>query len=241
MALPYLALSAQPGWVRFLPKPGAWMERLKQFMGFPLMAALLWLLYIIGAQKGSTAVIWAAAFLLTLGLALWLYGLAARPTVKPGPRAAGVFFAILVAVSGGWLFLGELFANEHPPASSAMAKNDGGIPWVPYSKDAVDKLLAEGKPVFIDFTADWCLSCKFNERTAIDTAAVRAKIKELGIVPVKADWTNQNPEITETLLRFGRVGVPFYVLYPAGKPDAPIMLPELLTQSLVLDALGKAR
>ena len=241
MSLPYLAISAQPGWVRFLPKPGTWMERLKQFMGFPLMAALLWLLYIIGAQKGSTAVIWAAAFLLTLGLALWLYGLAARPVVKPRPRAAGVFFSCLLALAGGWLFLGVLFANEHATSPSAAAKNDDGIPWVPYSRDAVDKLLAAGKPVFIDFTADWCLSCKFNERTAIDTAAVRAKIKELGIVPVKADWTSQNPEITETLLRFGRVGVPFYVLYPAGKPDAPITLPEILTQSLVLDTLGKAR
>ncbi|MDD5201055.1 MAG: protein-disulfide reductase DsbD family protein [Terrimicrobiaceae bacterium] len=242
MALPYLALSAQPGWVRFLPKPGAWMERLKQFMGFPLLAALLWLLYIIGAQRGPRAIIWAAAFLLTLGVALWLYGLVAAPHVKMRSRLAGIVIALALALGGGWLFLGQLFAQERialPTATSGDAAD--GIPWQPFSKAAVDKLLAEGKPVFIDFTADWCLTCKFNERTSINVPAVRKKMAELGIVPVRADWTNANPEITAALQRFDRVGVPFYVLYPAGKPDAPIPLPELLTESLVLETLSKAR
>jgi thiol:disulfide interchange protein DsbD len=240
MALPYLALSVQPGWVRFLPKPGAWMERLKQFMGFPLLAALLWLLFIVGGQRGPHAIIWVSAFLLSLGVALWIYGLVAAPHVRAGRRMVGVLTALVIAGGAGWLFLAELFANEKVSAVAGVTER-GGITWQPFSQAEVDRLLAAGKPVFIDFTADWCLSCKVNERTAIDTPAVRAKFQELGIVAVKADWTNANPEITAALQRFGRVGVPFYVLYPAGKPDAPIPLPELLTQSLVLEALSKAR
>lgn len=239
MALPYLALSLQPAWVRFLPKPGAWMERLKQFMGFPLLAALLWLLYIVGGQRGPRAIIWASAFLLALGLALWIYGLVSAPTVRAKPRIAGLLVALTLAASGGWLFLGQLFAREQTPG--ARTESADGIAWRPYSQASVDRLLAEGKPVFVDFTADWCLSCKFNERTAINVPAVRKRIEELGVVPVKADWTNANPEITAALKKFGRVGVPFYVLYPAGKPDAPITLPELLTESIVLDALAKAK
>ena len=94
--------------------------------------------------------------------------------------------------------------------------------------------------MFVDFTADWCISCKFNERTAIDVPAVRQAFASNGIVPMKADWTNANPEITAALKKFGRVGVPFYVLYPGGESREPIVLPEILTQSIVLDALAKA-
>jgi len=240
MALPYLALSLQPGWVRFLPRPGVWMERLKQFMGFPLLAALLWLLFIVGGQRGPHAIIWVCAFLLSLGVALWIYGLVAAPHVRARSRALGLVIALAIAGGAGWLFLGELFAQEKAPAAADVTES-GGIAWQPFSQAALGKLLAAGQPVFIDFTADWCLSCKVNERTAIDTPAVREKFAQLGIVPMKADWTNANPEITAALQRFGRVGVPFYVLYPAGHPDAPITLPELLTPSLVLEALSKAR
>jgi thiol:disulfide interchange protein DsbD len=147
---------------------------------------------------------------------------------KPRARRIGLPAAALIAIVGGWFFVGQIFAKDL-------------IAWVPYSKATVEQLLKEGKPVFIDFTADWCLSCKFNERTAIDTAAVRQKIAAQGIVPVKADATKENPEINAALKHFGRVGVPFYVLYPAGQPDHPITLPELLTESIVLDAFAKAR
>jgi thiol:disulfide interchange protein DsbD len=238
LALPYVVLSAQPAWVRFLPKPGAWMERLKQFMGFPLLAALLWLLYIVGQQRGADAIVWAGAFLLALALACWLYGLATAPTARR--RAIPLLVALALVLGGGWLFLGTLFPSA-AAAQSATGESKDGIPWQPFTQAALDKLLAEGKPVFVDFTAAWCLSCKYNERAAIDTPAVREKFRELGIVPLRADWTNANPEITAALQRFGRVGVPFYVLYPAGKPNAPITLPELLTEQIVLDALAKAR
>jgi thiol:disulfide interchange protein DsbD len=115
-----------------------------------------------------------------------------------------------------------------------------GIAWIPFSQKALDDLLVAGEPVFVDFTADWCISCKFNERTAIDVPAVREAFSKDRIVPMKADWTNANPEITAALKKFGRVGVPFYVLYPRGGSDQPIILPEILTQSIVLEALSKA-
>jgi thiol:disulfide interchange protein DsbD len=225
MAFPYLLLSFQPAWVRFLPKPGPWMERLKQFMGFPLLATLVWLLSVLGAQRGLAAVVSASAFLLAVGLGLWLYGIASLPVTKARTRLVLQVLAVAIALGAGWLFLGP---------------TGGRIEWVPYSQAALDKLVAEKKPVFVDFTAEWCISCKVNERTSIDIEPVRRKMKELGVVPMKADWTSRNPEITAALQRFGRVGVPFYVLYPAGQPDAPITLPEVLTPSLVLDALDRA-
>lgn len=240
MALPYLALSLQPGWVRFLPRPGAWMERLKQFMGFPLLAALLWLLYVIGAQRGATAVIWAGAFLLTLGLALWIYGLVAAPHVGGRARAAGLIAALVLAIGGGWYFIGDLFARERAGAPGSSSAVEEGIAWQPFSTAAVEKWRGEGRPVFIDFTADWCLTCKYNERVAINVPAVRTKLAEKGIVPVKADWTNANPEITTALKALGRVGVPVYVLYPAGGGE-PVLLPEILTERIVLEALDRAR
>lgn len=239
MSAPYFLLSAQPAWMKILPRPGAWMERVKQFMGFPLLAVLPWLLYILGNQKGLDGVIWALVFLLALALACWIYGTFCGPMSSARTRAIALLAVVLIAVGGGWVSLAKFSASARTESSSANAA--GGIPWQPFSQKALDDLLAEGKPVFVDFTADWCISCKFNERTAIDVPAVRAAFEKDGIVPVKADWTNANPEITAALKKFGRVGVPFYVLYPAGKPDQPITLPELLTEQIVLDALAKAR
>jgi thiol:disulfide interchange protein/DsbC/DsbD-like thiol-disulfide interchange protein len=238
MSAPYFLLSARPGWMKILPKPGLWMERLKQFMGFPLLATLLWLLYILGNQKGLEGVIWFGCFLLCLALACWMYGAFCGPLSKASTRAVSLLLILLVAVGGGYYFLGKFGGsvrgeNEATPAA-------GGIAWQPFSKQTLADLQAKGEPVFVDFTADWCLTCKVNERTAIDVPAVREAFEKNGIVPLKADWTNANPEITAALKQFGRVGVPFYVLYPANQ-GAPIVLPEILTQQIVLDAVARAR
>lgn len=239
MSLPYLLLSAQPGWVRYLPRPGVWMERLKQFMGFPLLATLIWLLSVIGGQKGVSGIVWTTALLLCLGFAAWLYGVYfCQPAGARSRRTAGVA-AIVVVVLGGWYF-GALFATSSAPSAVSENKGKEGIAWVPFSRSALDSELAAGRSVFLDFTADWCLTCKFNERTAINTPAVRELFEEHGVIPMKADWTNSNPEITEMLRSFGRVGVPFYVFYPRGAKAAPVVLPELLTESLVLERIGAA-
>ena len=240
MGFPYLLLAAKPGWMKFLPKPGAWMERLKQFMGFPLAATLLWLLYIIGQQRGTEAVIWAFAAYLFLGLAAWLYGAFLGPLSPPRTKAFAWAGIILALAAGPGYFGGNLFARAaaSPPAGREAALPQDGIPWVPYSAEALEKLLAENTPVFLDFTADWCLTCKFNERTAINTPSVGAAFERLGIVPMKADWTNSNPEITRKLAEFDRVGVPFYLFYPRGRANDPVVLPELLTEQIVLRAIG---
>ncbi len=240
MGFPYLLLSAQPGWMRFLPKPGAWMERLKQFMGFPLLATLLWLLYVVGQQRGTGALIWAAAFYLSLGFAAWLYGAFTGPLAQPRTRLLGLLGVVLTLLLGGWWLVAGRFAAEVRSGAGApsMAAESGGIAWVPFSEEALQRELAAGKPVFLDFTADWCITCKFNERTAIDTPAVREALRQGGIVAMKADWTSANPEITRKLASFGRVGVPFYLYYPAGKAAAPVELPELLTEAIVLRALA---
>ena len=225
MALPYLLLTAQPGWMSFLPRPGAWMERLKQFMAFPLFATLVWILLVLGGQRGVDSIVWFCAFLLCAALACWLYG--AFHQNKLVALLAAVIFC-----SGAGFFLGEKFAH------SGQIPSDG-IAWVPFSKDRLKTELAAGKTVFVDFTADWCITCKFNEKTAIDTTSVRALLREKKIVPMKADWTNANPDITETLKKFGRVGVPFYVIYANGNASSPVVLPELLTEAILIDALKK--
>ena len=239
MSAPYLLLSAQPGWMRFLPKPGEWMERLKQFMGFPLLATLLWVLYVIGQQRGTEALIWAAATYLCLGLAAWLYGAFLGPINTGRAKFLATMGILLSLALGIFYFTGNLFARAAATIPTANSKvSTDGIPWVPYSEAELQRLLADGKPVFLDFTADWCITCKFNMRTAIDTAAVREAFEKLGIVPMLADWTNSNPEITRKLAQFDRVGVPFYLFYGAGRADSPVILPELLTEQIVLRAIG---
>jgi thiol:disulfide interchange protein DsbD len=123
-----------------------------------------------------------------------------------------------------------VYAGVHSPTLN-------GLSWTPFTPQALASLRAEGKPVLVDFTASWCLTCQFNERTAIDVPAVRQLLQQKGIVAMKGDWTNSDPAITEVLKSFGRVGVPLVVFYPEGKESAPIVLPELLTERIVLEAL----
>lgn len=237
MSAPYLLLSAKPGWMKILPKPGMWMERVKQFMGFPLLAAMIWLLGVVGSQKGTDGMLWLGAFLLCLALAAWIYGAFCGPLTKPGRRTLALLFVVLIPIAGGFTFLGKKFASSAPGPRQAEA---GGIPWVDFSAKALEELRAQGKPVFLDFTADWCLNCKYYEKTAIDVPAVREAFKKFGIVPMRADWTAPNPEIKAALKSFGRNAVPFYVLYPAHGAE-PLVLGDFLTQQILLDAFAQAR
>jgi thiol:disulfide interchange protein DsbD len=200
---------------------------------------LIWLLYILGNQRGHDAVIWTAAFLLCLGLACWIYGTFCGPLSSRRTRVISLVAIVLIIFVGARWFLAGKFTGLALPGQTKRIQE--GIAWQPFSTKALEELLGAGKPVFLDFTADWCISCKFNERTAIEVPAVREAFEKDGIVPMKADWTNANPEITAALKKFGRVGVPFYVLYPRGRSGEPIILPEILTENILLEALSRAR
>ncbi len=235
MSAPYLLLSAQPGWLRFVPKPGPWMVRVKQFMGFLLLATLLFLLWVLGVARGPDATIWVAAFLLALSIACWMKGSFATPTASFAQRLVVLVLMLVLVLGSGFYFIGQKFAATKTAASDLT--KDG---WIPFSPERVQAELAQGRSVFIDFTAAWCITCKYNEASVLESAAVKSAFERYGIVKMKADWTNADPVITKTLKQFGRVGVPLYVLYPATAPQEPILLPELLTQALVLDHLQSA-
>jgi thiol:disulfide interchange protein DsbD len=233
MSFPYLILSARPGWRKWIPKPGLWMERLKQFMGFPLLATNIWLLWVIQNQRGSEAVLVLLALFLLLGFCAWIYGVAGSRRLVAVMVLLSA--AALIAIAGR-----RIGATHVAQADAAIAATSSeGLDWVPYSPSALEALRAQGKPVFLDFTASWCLTCQFNERTAINVPAVRKVIHEKGITAMKGDWTNSDPAITAALKSFGRVGVPLAVYYPAGKGSEPIILPELLAEKIVLEAIRK--
>ncbi len=235
MSAPYLLLSAQPGWLRFVPRPGPWMVRVKQFMGFLLLATLLFLLWVIGVARGPDATIWVGAFLLSLSVGCWMFGSFSTPGASGAQRSVVLVLILLLVLGSGFYFIGQKFGASQAAASSPT--KDG---WLVFSPERVQAELAQGRSVFIDFTAAWCITCKFNEASVLESAAVKDAFERYGIVKMKADWTNADPVITKTLKQFGRVGVPLYVLYPAAAPDQPVILPELLTQALVLDHLQSA-
>lgn len=237
MALPYLVLAIEPGWMRAIPKPGPWMEHFKQAMGFLLMATVLWLLWVLGKQLGVEAVIWTAAFLLCLALALWFPSRLTNLSSSRKQKSWAWGVAIVVIAAGYGSLLHPLVEQERQLNAALPDQHEG---WQPFSVERVEQLVEDGNHVFIDFTAEWCWTCKVNKRTVLDGEAVQGRFDELGVQRVRADWTNRNPEITEFLRSFGRSGVPFYVIFPAGRVDHPLVLPELITTGVVLDRLAEA-
>jgi len=241
MASPYAALALRPGWTRLLPRPGPWMELFKQLMGFPLMATVLWLLWVLGKQLGVEAVIWMAAFLLVLALASWILGQWVDLGSSLGRRRIAWTLSLALAVGGYRLFVHPfLQVDVELRGGQSSQSTDMGAEWQPFSTRLIDGLVSENRMVFVDFTAEWCWTCKVNRRTSLAAAEVRARFAELGVALVRADWTNRNPEITEMLRAFGRSGVPLYVIYPPGRAHEPIVLPEILTPGIVLEALAGA-
>ena len=238
MALPYLVLAWHPGWMRYLPKPGAWMERFKQGMGFLLMATVLWLMWVLGKQLGMEAVVWTGAFLLCLALGAWVLGSWVDLLSSGAHRLTAWAVALLIGLVGYAIFLRPLLMYP-TTAQRATVIADGD--WEAFDVNRVEQHIAAGRTVFIDFTAEWCWTCKVNERTVLADAQVRARLQELDVVLVKADWTNGDPVITDLLRTFGRSGVPLYVIFPGGRPGQPLVLPEVITTGIVLDRLEQAQ
>jgi thiol:disulfide interchange protein/DsbC/DsbD-like thiol-disulfide interchange protein len=232
MSAPYLLLSAQPAWLRFLPRPGPWMVHVKQFMGFLLLATLLFLLYVLGAQRGLEGAIWASCFLLVISVACWMKGAFVLPTAPAVKRIVVLVLMLLLVVGSGAYFIGDKFQSAKIASADSQIKGD----WQPFTPERLQTELEQGRTVFVDFTAAWCLTCKFNEASVLEAQDVREAFQRHGIVKMKADWTNGDPVITKLLQQFGRPGVPLYVLYPA-KNEEPIVFPEVLTKGMVLDKL----
>ena len=230
-SLPYFLLTWQPAWMKYLPKPGAWMERMKQFMGFVLLTVVVWLVGNFGNKRGVDAVIAMCCFLLLLGVACWVFGAFRRRAI--------VWPVVIALVLTGWFgFLkNNLSLALVNDGGVAQANQPGGIAWQPFTPEKLMAAVQGGRPVFIDFTADWCLNCKYNEKFVLETAPVRAAFREKKIVALKADWTNADPVITEMLKKFKRAGVPVYVLYLPGVGE-PVVFPEILSQTVVLRHLA---
>lgn len=231
LALPYLALAYQPAWTRLLPKPGAWMEVLKQAVSVPIFATVIWLVWVFTQIAGTNALIGLLAAFLLLAIAGWVLGRWPGRTVAAGVAILVVAAAVAVPV---WAVRNLGSAGPAHPTADSRA----GSGWQPYSPDLVAQLRSQGKPVFVDFTASWCLSCQVNERVILDSASVRQHLHDSGVALVRADWTNQDAEITRALASLGRSGVPTYAIYPADPNASPHVLPEVLTQGIVIDALN---
>src|SRR5690606_29537500 len=234
MASPYLLLSAFPGLARFLPRPGAWMEHLKQFMGFPLLATVVWLAWVFGRQTSIDAMAMLLVLLVATGLAAWVLGkwMALHHPGHIRLTAALIALAIF-APTLTWV----LYGVQGTPSARAEVSEDadagtengaglpevvsgpGDITWRKFTPEAVEALRAQGRAVFIDFTADWCITCKVNERVALSKPEVSAAFEEKGVVALKADWTNSDEMVTKALEGYGRNSIPLYVYYPAGGAD----------------------
>jgi thiol:disulfide interchange protein DsbD len=230
MALPYALLAWFPGWRRRLPRPGPWLERFKQLLAFPLYGTVIWLAWVLGAQRDNDAVVRLLLSLLALGFALWAW----RIVRGGGARPWGI--AGVAALAVGAIIAWPLFADSDAarPAAAAPAQAEGD--WMPYTPSRVADLTAAGRPVFVDFTAAWCVTCQVNKRLVLNSTDVRAAFRRANVALVRADWTRRDPAITRALAALGRDGVPVYVLHRPGKP--PLLLPEVLQQRTVIDALG---
>ncbi|HEX4312239.1 MAG TPA: protein-disulfide reductase DsbD domain-containing protein [Acidobacteriaceae bacterium] len=233
LAVPYLALAYFPAWARVLPKPGAWMEVLKQAVSIPIFATVIWLVWVFTQLAGTTALMGLLGAFLLLAIAGWFLGR------WPGKAAVTTIAAVvLIAAIAAPVWSVRAFGVS---AQSAQATGNQppatGSRWQAFTPALVAQSRAQGKPVFIDFTASWCLSCQVNERLILNNASVQQRLHDSGAVLIRADWTNQDADITQTLASLGRSGVPTYALYPAD-PTAPAhVLPEVLTPGIVISAL----
>jgi thiol:disulfide interchange protein/DsbC/DsbD-like thiol-disulfide interchange protein len=244
LAWPIVLIAFVPSLHRRVPKPGPWMVTLRQFLVFPLLATVAWLAWVVGRQAGVDVMGALLAAMTIVSLALWLFGRVAH-SQRAATRYAGLavsgtalVFAVVSAVAAASIVSSaaapEITLAGSPAAGSTLA-------WQPFTDSTLRAARASGAPVLLDITADWCLTCKVNERVAFGSERVRAAIDSGNVHLLRADWTSRSPEITRLIRGFGRSGVPVVALYPAGEQSAPVLLPTLLTPGIVIRALGQIR
>ncbi|MFH1417231.1 MAG: protein-disulfide reductase DsbD domain-containing protein [Planctomycetota bacterium] len=269
MASPFIVLTYNPAWLRFVPRPGPWMGVFESIMGFLLLATVIWLLHPLPAQIGGYGLLLTLIFLLSVAIAVWIKG--KIEFSAPLARKVRLYGAALVVLLVGWLLpfnqlsslekledeqiLHEDLAAQGQFCLALHGDNSRGtitwtgwqdakageIPWQHYiNREQALIYVNAGYTVFVDYTADWCASCKTNLKTSIDHSETIKLMRELNVVPFEADYTNRRKAIKEDLTHFNRAGVPLYLVYSPGDPDAPEKLPEILTPGIVLDALNRA-
>jgi thiol:disulfide interchange protein DsbD len=241
LAAPFAIVAFIPRLYALMPKPGEWMDWFKQLLGFSLVATSIWLVGVLASQIGSGRTTWFMLFLLGVAIACWVYGRWGGVLSTRTQHAGALAVALGITAGAGWFFVDLQFAEaetcEATVAQTAL-DYDGEIPWQDFSPAAVDA--TAGNTVFVDFTADWCLTCKVNEKTVLSTDTVRDAMRTHRVVPLKGDWTVRDPVITEWLARYGKAGVPFYLVIPADRSKAPIPLPEIITPEMVAGSLRTA-
>ena len=234
LALPYLALTLVPAWSRLLPQPGPWMTRLKQLLAFPLYASAAWLVWVVSQQTGPHGVGAALAGVVLIGFASWLHQSLGGVRALWRRAATVAVMAVLPVLVVGMVALAPV-AGARSPAPAA-----DGLGWEPFTPERLAAARASGKPVFVNFTAAWCVTCLVNERVALRSSAVADAFAKKDVVALKADWTTRDPMIGRILGSLGRSGVPLYALYPPGSPgEAPTLLPQILTEGAVIAAIDK--
>lgn len=231
LAAPYIVLASNPALLRKLPRPGPWLDTLKQLLAFPLYATVVWLLWVLGRQAGTDHVALALLVGVVVSFAGWMAG---RAQFAGHARRSGIaLLGVVLSIAGG----GVLIAGQ-PPATPVVAPTPVG--WEPWSEARVAEARAAGQAVFVDFTAAWCLSCQVNERVVLHTDVVQRAFTNGNVVLLRADWTSRNAEITKVISSFGRSGVPLYVMYPSTANVAAEVLSAVLTPGEVLEAITRA-
>jgi thiol:disulfide interchange protein DsbD len=229
-ALPFILLGLFPALQRILPKPGAWMLWLRRLLAFPMYGAAAWLVWVLAQQTDALGVGATLGAIVVLALALWIYG--ATRGLSPRGRGVGALGALVILIAAL-----SLLTLLHGAASPALAANEAAIPSIAYSADRLDALRREGRPVFVDATAAWCITCLVNEKAVLSQPAVRNAFGAKHVAYVVADWTNRNSAIAALLEAHGRSGVPLYLYYAPGAPE-PVVLPQILTDDAVLKAIN---
>src|SRR5476651_1416018 len=234
LALPYLALSMTPVLQRLMPRPGAWMDRLRQFLAFPMYASAVWMIWVLTQQTGADGVLYALGGMILIAFAIWLLRIGSPASLGTWIRRGVAAAAVLLA------FAAVLKVDDQPAtAASASGGPSAGVTfdgWERFSRARMTEAVAANKPVFVDFTAAWCITCLVNERVSLETAGARKAFEQTGTVKLKGDWTNKDPEITSVLKELGRAGVPLYLYWPAGA-DRPKILPQVLTEASIVSEL----
>ena len=240
LALPYVLLSWQPAWAKLLPKPGAWMEVLKQLTAVPLFATAIWLAWVyghlFGPGEGVTQIAFLLAGFLVLAIAGWTLG---RWPARSTSRSIAAVLIVLGLAIPLWQVRAARRNVAAATQDAAVPASSGPLVWQPYSEQTIADARTAGRPVFIDFTAAWCLSCQVNERLVLKSPEVEREFRARNFALLRADWTNEDDAITQKLASLGRAGVPTYVIYPAAQTGGADVLPEALTKGLVLNAIRK--